>query len=323
MACAWDAPDSPAQPGALFVLIVLADHGSDHSGEDWTCFPAVSRIMHRTRYSRATVERHLASLYEAGWISRKRDVRADGKLGVYKYVIHRHADVRGDLRGRRQAETGLVEAILADGDHASNCGMEPCVNLTKTMPQNDSSPCRNLQHEEPLRELSTEPSHCAREPGDEGFEKAFEIWPVEGQRRTSESEARAAFAAAASEIGAGDLIGRIRRYATEDGGRTGDYGAPSFQRWLAEGRWRHWTAPAPLDPSPARIAFAGPDDLRAELIAAGVPENTVDRCAWIAPCGLKPATGWAFERIRDAAGHVLRARGLDLISPQSSLGGLS
>lgn len=323
MTCCLQAADRPAQPGARFVLFVLADHASDHSGEDWTCFPSVARIMDYTGFSRATVERHLIALYDAGWISRKRRVRADGRLGVYDYVIHRHPDIRGDLRARRHVEGDLADAILGDVAHAAECSVGPCRNLTHAMPQIDSSPRRKLQHEEPLEEPSTEPPHCAREPGDDGFERAFEIWPESGLRWTNEREARAAFALVAAEIGAADLIERIARYATEDGGRSGDYGAPSLQKWLSEGRWRHWASRQLADVLPTRIQFAGPLDLRAALIDAGIPENTVDRCGWIEPGGLRAPTSWAFDKIRDAAGHVLRARGFDLISPQTSLGGLS
>ncbi len=49
--------------GAFFVLFRLADHATDHSGEDWTCFPSVGRLQAKTHLSRATVERHLTNIY--------------------------------------------------------------------------------------------------------------------------------------------------------------------------------------------------------------------------------------------------------------------
>jgi DNA-binding IclR family transcriptional regulator len=65
--------------GPKGVLFCLADRATDHSGEDWTCFPSIADIMKWTDYSRAAVERNLQLLWREGFISRKRRRRGRGR----------------------------------------------------------------------------------------------------------------------------------------------------------------------------------------------------------------------------------------------------
>lgn len=335
MSCAWEAPDAPTASGMLFVLVVLADHASDHSGEDWAAWPSIERICRRTGLHRATVQRHLEALQDDGWISRKRRVRPDGTLGVYDYTIHRHADVRGELRAVRREEKeraksvsyGDAEPDLSPAIHVAKCDMDPDRILSPSMSHFVDEPCRNLRQQEPLEEPLEEPSQDAREPGEVepgsgGFEEAFALWPIEGQRRTNIPEARASFALVAGEIGGPDLANRVRRYVAEDETlRTGKFGAPSFARWLSEERWRVWAAPNLLvDTAAARpmAAFSGPEALRAAIVTAkGKPfaASYLDYAQWIAPNGLRPATRYAADKLRAEVGHVLRRAGVEIIEP--------
>lgn len=327
MACAWESADRPTASGPLFVLIVLTDHASDHSGEDWTAFPSVERIAARTQFSRATVERHLAALFAAGWISRKRRVRLDGKLGIYDYVVHREMAVREALRAARKAE---AEGGPESAEPCCNLQHGPCCNLDETMLQKNSEPCCKLQHQEPLEEPLVEPTERAREPGDAGFEEGFAAWPDVGRKRTDIPAARAAWAMAAGEIGAEDLIGRVRRYVAEDADlKTGTRGAAGLQRWLSGERWRAWapvatTADAADGPG-SRTGFADgpPDWLRDEVSAlagAGFVVAYLDRCRWIVEGedrALQPATGIAFDNLRRRVFAVLRKHGIELVDPAS------
>ena len=54
------------------IVAVYTDYASDHKGEDWTCFPAVERIMAFTAQGNSTVRRNLDWLEVEGWISRSR-----------------------------------------------------------------------------------------------------------------------------------------------------------------------------------------------------------------------------------------------------------
>lgn len=92
--------------GAMFVLVALADQAHAHDGEDWTCWPSIRKIQLRTRQGRATVERHLRALVEAGWLSCEPRTRANGSKTSNTYVLHRKADDRARLASAR----ALLEA---------------------------------------------------------------------------------------------------------------------------------------------------------------------------------------------------------------------
>jgi len=123
--------------GAKLLLIALAEHASDHNGEDWTCFPSVDRLKEWTSLSDSSVTRHLAWLEEQGWISRERR-KVQGRLSGYTYTLHRN---HGEGTSRqtdgsskavettRQFEGSRAETIRqSDGSDPSICGVRP-VNL--------------------------------------------------------------------------------------------------------------------------------------------------------------------------------------------------
>lgn len=115
---------------ALFVLVVLADEGNNHDGEDWTCWPAIKTIAARTGLGRSTVERQLQALVDFGWLSRRQRVRPDGGKGVYDYTIHRQPEIRSALKQAR-------EAIRVAGKTPSQTIRDlkhPCVAVTGGAP---------------------------------------------------------------------------------------------------------------------------------------------------------------------------------------------
>lgn len=326
---AWDAP-ATMPSGVLFVLVVLGDHGNDHSGEDWSCYPSVERIMARTHLSRATVERHLSWLFAEGWISRKRKVRKDGRLGIYEYVLHRNEGVRSDLKAERARANDEAEIDADDSEPCVSLQQGPCVsvqhgpcvNLDETMPQNEGKPCLNLQHQEPLVEPLGEPKTGGREPGDEGFDEAWVAFPEFLQARSSPPAARAAFAKACQDVEAERLILAIRRFTAEDRDVKRHVG-PSLQRWLADERWRYWLgegSPAALSAPEPRTEFAGPVELR-ELIVRSVSNGEAfarsyfDPAAWDGEAKvLTPATSMAAQRLGELR-RVFRDFGATLGAP--------
>ena len=338
---AWDAP-AEMPSGVLFVLVVLGDHGNDHSGEDWSCYPSVERIMARTHLSRATVERHLSWLFAEGWISRKRKVRKDGRLGIYEYVLHRDEGARADLKAERARTDDVAETDPEGGEPCSNLQHGPCVsvqhgpcvsvqhgpcvsvqhgpcvNLDETMPQNEGKPCRKLQHEEPLGE----PKTGGREPGDEGFEEAWAAFPEFLQARSSPPAARAAFAKACQEVEADRLVAAIRRFTAEDRDVKRLVG-PALQRWLADERWRYWLgegSPVAMSAPEPRTGFAGPAELRAKIVRGvsngeAFARSYFDHAAWDAEtCVLTPATSMAAQRLGEVR-HIIRESGASIGAP--------
>lgn len=282
MTWAWEAPI--ATPGAKFVLVALADHAADHAGEDWTCFPSVERLMQFTSQSRATVERHLSALAADGWISRVRRRVSTGRLGVYDYVLH---------RVRRVADAAAAEPET-QGDHTSNCSMDHASNCGSTMLQNEGEPCVNLQHLYRLTpiEPSEEPSERGRArmaSPDWWGREAWAVWPVAGQRPSSE---RLVIAAVAAEIAAGASPDRLllaaRAYAA-DKLAWGASGQPvACHKFFVEGRWENFAKVVPGGPGgplDTRTRFVS-DEIRAAMVAAKGEPWVI---SWLDPCGFDGA----------------------------------
>lgn len=106
-ALTW-AFEADLDSGRKFVLVALADHAADHSGEDWTCFPSTARLVAQTGMSVSTVERHLKGLWRDGWLSRARRRRKDGTLGIYDFTLHRDVERRAELRDARTDRKSVV-----------------------------------------------------------------------------------------------------------------------------------------------------------------------------------------------------------------------
>lgn len=314
----------PAMPsGMFFVLYRLANRATDHSREDWSCYPAVETQAEDTHLSRSAVERHLTALVSEGWISRKRRVRADGKLGFYDYWIHRTTERRAALKEarRRIREAGdKVTETLADLDHP--CGKSPhgpCGDLDPAMRQFGAEPCGDLPHQLTQREHSDEPATGAREDrvreyGDEGFDKLVAVWQPSGLKRTKYPRARAAFALAAQQVGSAPLIAAGERCAADPEYAARTWGWPSLQDWLSDEQWRPFLADPAKNEAPAsRTAFAGPPELRAAIVAdpglgEGFAGSFLDRSAWDdGERELRPWSQEAARRLASQAAHHLRA----------------
>ena len=175
-AITWCAKLHPG-PGPKAVLFCLSDRATDHSGEDWTCFPSVNDIARITDYGVRTVERHLATLWREGFISRRRRRRADGKLGIYDYWLHRDPDRRAELKAARAAVQD-VEAAMESADDAACSPPDklaggPAASFAETTRQIVRQPPAKLAGQEPSVEPKDNPhSGGAREPGSKGFEDA-------------------------------------------------------------------------------------------------------------------------------------------------------
>ncbi len=320
-ALAW-AWGSALEPGPKFVLVALGDHAADHSGEDWTCFPSLKRLTDMTGMSTRTVERHLKDLWRAGWISRVRRRRADGKLGIYDFTLHRDPERRAELAEARGAPgrvgSGDPEGstIAAEQDEppvklTGGEGAEPPVKLTPATRQIGPQPPVNLTGQEPLGEPLEEPSTGrAREPGSGGFEAAVAVWPKSGRVRTDWEAGRAAWALACERVEPARLMVAVRRCAADPDLARGDHGWPGLHGWLSGERWRAFLPDAAGDceeggPA-AAAAWAGPEVV-AELVLARLGPKfagTLARCGWEGgewAGRLRAASGWAFDQLRPLA----------------------
>jgi DNA-binding transcriptional ArsR family regulator len=163
--------------GAKLLLIALAEHASDHNGEDWTCFPSIDRLKEWTSLSDSSVTRHLAWLEEEGWISKERR-KVQGRLAGYTCTLHRNhgqGTTRQSEGSAKPSETTRqIEGSSAkttrqsDENDPSICGVRP-VNLMGLI-------------DEPPIEPPIEPGARARAAGP--AEGAGEADPPQGLART-------------------------------------------------------------------------------------------------------------------------------------------
>lgn len=322
---AWKS-DLPPQP--RFVLVALADKGSNHSGEDWACFPSFAMLRKMTGYSDDSLTRHLAWLQADGWITKARRRRADGSLGIYDFTLHQDRPSLGPAgsvkAAREAAKAAPDQGLAAAGDAAdqsAECGVveaaEPLCNMRATTPQNDPQPPRNLRTQEPLGEPLIKPTTGAREPGDARFDEGFAAYPDRGRKRTSLPEARAAWALACEAVSPSELIAAVARYAAEDAdARTGDHGAPAFERWLARQRYLVWRVDSAAPAGSAVSAHAPPPpfDGPAEVVdAVAEVMGEADAGKWLRQARwdgdgrrLCARTGYAATQLQRAAGRLAR-----------------
>lgn len=81
---AWAMEQTTGSASRKAVLVNLAEFANGVTGK---CCPCIATIARRTELSEATVKRCLNDLEETGFVSRTRDRRPDGTLGVYRYRL--------------------------------------------------------------------------------------------------------------------------------------------------------------------------------------------------------------------------------------------
>lgn len=324
--------DSDLPTGPRFVLVVLGDAGSDHSGEDWTCFPSVERIMEMTGMGRSTVERHLTWLWSEGWISREPRRRKDGTLGINDYVLHRSPEVRERLKTERsevEAKPGRRRSPSLDMRDSPTLKSRdgPSLKSRVTIPQIEGyQPSNRGDIEEPSVQPSEEPSLSVREPGDDGFDEVATLWPLKGRRFTKWPAARAAWAYARQTETAERLRAAVVSCANDPTRLKGDYGWPGLDSFLRDETWRGYLpeALATARPSaPERSGFAGPVEIRAAVVAErdeGFAGSYLDRASWCAETQtVTAANGVAFDRLKPLR-RIIEHHGAQLAPPSAQRG---
>lgn len=292
MTMVWDAADAPDDPGPMWVLVILADHGNDHGGEDYRCWPSVERVMERSKFKRSAVESHLKALVMLGWISRRRRVRPDGRKHVYDYEIHRDPGFRADLRKARAAIAAAghkPSGEAVDARHpCANSTHGPCVNSEPAMREIHAQPCVKSTHQEPVKEPLEEPS-----PGGSALRASFdnlvEAIPKRALKFAQiETEAWPWFrqAVEAGVIDPDVVIGCAGRMAVDPELKGRRY-LPPLETWLAEGQWRSWL------PEP-ELPLAEPDPVAASAAADRRPPSLPrDVADVVFPAGLTNYLGGA------------------------------
>jgi len=240
--------------GAKFVLVALADHATDHAGEDWTCFPSNERLCEFTSLPMRTLERHLSWLVAEGWITRTAERDGRGRMKDRRYRLHRHEEDRAALKASRQGGAAVVEMAEDDGETA-------CPPANMAGGETDSPPAKNGAHhppktasppanlaggyidEPPITLIEPSPGVRADAPGGEraAFNEIADLWGKTDPDRVAKPLAWPAWQKAALRCEGGEpaLAKACRRYLTESGEVKRRHCRP-MERWLAEDRWENW-----------------------------------------------------------------------------------
>lgn len=75
---------------------------------------------------------------------------------------------------------------------------------------------------------------------EDAFQDAFDAYPESGRGISSRPAALKAWREACAIWSPDDLLAAIKSYASSPDLKKRDYGAPKFERWLGEERWRTW-----------------------------------------------------------------------------------
>lgn len=80
---------------------------------------------------------------------------------------------------------------------------------------------------------------------EDSFQEAFEAYPESGRGVSSRPAASTAWNLACFRHPKEELLSAVKAYAGSPDLKKRDFGAPKFERWLEEERWRAWIPPKP------------------------------------------------------------------------------
>lgn len=313
LALGW-AKKQAAPCAASKALLVLL---GDYADEDGFAWPSIARMAAELQRSERHVSRLLKALTEAGTLYGFEVTDAgNGRTRPRVYFFPVDGSPPGDdqLAAYEAKVGGRVTRVSsppeADGDVRDDTGVrgegDTGVRGRVTRESSLEPPLY------PERDLTI--SLNARAGEDDGFEAAMAAYPDSGRGVTNVTAAREAWALALTEAGGIErLTAAVRAYAADPMLKRRDYGAPSLQRWLGEGRWRAWT---PEGEAQRRSAWDGPDNVRsvvADAMGPGAAASYVDPSAWDpVRRAVVTRTATAADRLRRGAGRALKAIGVSV-----------
>lgn len=317
---AWEARVPAA---AKLLLLALADHAGDHAGEDWTCWPSADRLIDFTGYPKRTLERHMAWLVQAGWVTVQAPRSVRGKMQVRRYTLHRDADTRAALAAERGgvvceaedghgegAETGLKEGCPPANMAGGEPGQPPAKNPAIHPPKSGPPPAKLAGGyiDEPPEPSGT-PTERAGEGARAGAGELGVDWkamgwlsmPLGSRQVTSERLFGGAWDVEAGGGADPQAMAAACLAYSRDTGSWGASGRPvGATKFLAEGRWRQ---------------FAGADGARASAGVGAALAVTVPAEVFEAVAGVKDdafARSWLSRASWDEAERVLTVPSLPM-----------
>lgn len=251
----WAIRQRGLRPAAKIVLWHLADrYHPDHG-----CFPSQGTLAHDCEMSRASLNRALADLEDAGLIRRENrtDPTTGKRLSTRYHFAFEESMSQNETRGDAMSQDDTRSMSQNEAD--------PCLKIA----QFHVSPVRHKPVIEPVREPvrgEKEPSLFSAEDGDsaigrqppchaektDDFEEWWKTYP-KSRNRPSKRLTQQKFRAALKKVSFDDLMRATRAYASECEGRDPKYVAQPTT-WLNQERWEALLqAEEPVDPRVARL----------------------------------------------------------------------
>ena len=305
---------------AKALLLLLADH----AGADHECWPKVETLATELQLSERTVQRALSALEAERIVSRevRATVKGRQRSNLYVLAVDQPNGRFPTPMGDNLTPIGVTETTSMGDTPVTHMGDTPVTPTTL-----------KLQIEAPVKQVSSDEltqrvraGETSEGAGDE-FGEALAAYPETGRVRTNLRTARKRWTEACTLVEPARLVAAIRRYAAEDRDlRRGDHGAPRFEHWLGEERWRVWLADAAGRlPADAPTVFAGPPELRDAVVAAkgeGFAGSFLDPCAWsAAERRLTARFRVGAERLRREIGALLDGFGVTVADPAAASAG--
>lgn len=308
-----DAPNV-AVVALLYTLAQYAD-------EDGRCYPSRAALMEGTKLSPGGLRNAIVAAVDAGLIAVEERTRKDGgrSSNLYSLLFCQKPAKGQNMPSGSAASEGEPEG----GTPLSPDDRGGCHHVIGALSPGDRA-FLNLSAE-PVGADAPNPGAGAS-PNDDPVEAAYQLvlgeWPQAGLDHTDVPQGRELWGKACAEVGdQRRLVGAARAFLAERGRQKHDYAPPGVHTWLKRGSWRH-RLPTAVESGAPKPMFAGPPELRGELVAAlgeDFAATYVDRAAWRSePAAIVAATGTAFERLKaPAVLKILRNHGVALAPPQS------
>lgn len=318
LAMGWAKKQDAPCPASKALLVLLGDY-ADEDGFAW---PSIARMAKELQRSDRHVSRLLKSLTDAGQLyGFEVTDAATGRTRprVYFFPLDGVGPCEEAIRAYESKVGGRVTRVSSS---PSAISINEGEGDTGVIGEGDTGVIGRVTRESPLelplypeRDLTISLDASARAESDDGFAAALAAYPVSGQRVTSEPAARTAWAEVLTPAGGIErLSAAVRAFAADPVLKRRDYGAPSFQRWLGEGRWRAYLPGEAA--APVRAAWTGPEDVAAAVAAVmgpGPRASYFDPARWDGERrAIITRTGYAADRLRDQAGRALRAIGVSV-----------
>ena len=323
-ALGWAKRQSAPCPASKALLVLLGDY-ADEDGFAW---PSIARMAGEVQRSPRHVSRLLASLCDAGLLFGY--VVSDAGTGrtrprAYFFPVDGGPPAEASLRayeGKVGGRVTRVSSSLPDAGKAPDpISINEGAGDTGVMGEGDTGVMGRVTRESSLElPLNPEsPDGLSRgeraSETDDRFGEALSAYPASGRGITNVPAAEEAWVAARTKAG-GDvrLLAAVRAYAADPMLKRRDFGAPSFQRWLRESRWRAWLTEG--EAQAGLPTWAGPDavrDIAARVLGDGPMASYFDPARWDSERRLVVTpTRYAADQLTRRIGRDLHALGVGI-----------